>query len=81
MHLQVPRSEVPEYEREQLESCCVCSSKKGFVQSPLLNDELLDTLPLCVPPESPQEAGIAMGLYKYSDAEVMRRIRKRGGTR
>jgi hypothetical protein len=32
-------------------------------------------------PGTPREAGIAMGLYRYSDAEVMRLIRKRGGTR
>ena len=31
--------------------------------------------------ETPREAGIAIGLYRFRDAEVMRRVRKRGGTR
>lgn len=31
--------------------------------------------------ETPREAGIAGDMYRLSDAEVMRRIRKRGGTR
>jgi len=81
LHLQLPRDEVPEYEREQLECCCVCGLRNGFVQASLTNEELLDTLPVCVLPESPREAGIAMGLYELSDEEVMRRIRKQGGTR
>lgn len=81
VHLQVPRDDVPEYEREQLECCCVCDSKEGFVQASLTNDEATSTLPVCIPSESPREAGIAIGLYALSDAEVMRRIRKRGGTR
>lgn len=52
-------------------------------------DAVLDILDGALPqwfrwrdtPETPREAGIAIGLYKFSDAEVMRRIRKRGGTR
>lgn len=31
--------------------------------------------------ETPREAGAAIGLYELSDDEVMRRIRKQGGTR
>lgn len=80
VHLQVPRDDVPEYEREQLECCCVCGSKEGFVQASLTNDEATSTLPVCIPSESPREAGVAIGLYEVSDAEVMRRIRKRVGT-
>lgn len=81
VHLMWPRSEIPELEREQYEPCARCGSRDGFVQSQLLNDELLDVLPVCVAPETPREGGGAIGLYEFSDAEVLQRIRERGGTR
>jgi hypothetical protein len=57
VHLQVPRDEVPEYERELLERCCMCGSKDGFVQGELLNDETSLAMPVCVPPEASESAG------------------------
>ena len=62
VHLQVPRREIAEHEREQHERCSRCGSKEGFVQGSLLNAELLDVLPACVARETPREAGTAIGL-------------------
>lgn len=81
VHLQVPREELAGEDLEQYQRCNRCGSRDGFVQSPLLDEELLGALPACVAPETPQEAGIATGLYALSDEEVTRRIREQGGTR
>ncbi len=81
VHLQVARAEVAEDLRPLHQVCWRCSSNRGFVPASHAAEEARHELPVCVPWESPQEAGIAMGLYELSDAEVMRRIRERGGTR
>lgn len=75
LHLQVPRSEIPEDARAHYELCKRCGSSDGFIQTEPTNDEVLRALPVCVAPETPREAGIAMGLYKFSDEEVVRRLR------
>lgn len=51
VHMQWPRSEIQERERALYEPCARCGSKDGFVQGELLNDELLDVLPVCIPTE------------------------------
>lgn len=75
LHLQIARSEISEDARAHYETCKRCGSSDGFLQSESTNDEVLRALPVCVAPETPREAGIAIGLYSFSDEEVVRRLR------
>lgn len=76
LHLQVPRSEIPEDDRAHYELCKQCGSSEGFIHTEPTNDELLRAFPVCIAPETPREAGIAIGVYSFSDEEVVRHLRK-----